>query len=87
MPIETTIYVVMARYDYEGSQAIKAFSSEDSAHELKQRCEEYSKTRPATPIDSEDWYEQLVSWEKQHPAGELDSSADGYWVREMTLVS
>jgi hypothetical protein len=87
MPNETIIYAVMAGYDYEGSQVIKAFSSEDAANELRQACEDYRKTQPNTPVDSAGWYEQLISWEKGHPAGESCASADGYWVGEITLVS
>lgn len=79
------IYVVYARWDYEGESSIKAFASQKKAVELMAQCEAHHQKRTWAPGDATEeeyaaWLETSEKWEADHPAGSGRTSADSFGV-------
>lgn len=86
-----TIHIVIAKYDYEGYDVIKAFKKESSALGLLQEIDKYEEGRLQCPeIDDPDkaWTE-FYKWQERfkngHPAGAIFESADDYVMFKIEL--
>lgn len=90
----STIYLVMAAWNYEGSAPVRGFTSRERAESLAAQCREHQAIKPPCPdaIDTpendaewEAWYPLNEKWCAEHPAGEGSASADNFIVIELEL--
>lgn len=89
-----TVHMVMATTDYDGSDALRAFTTEAAAQAFAEKCRAYSNTRP-TPPHVEDSPENDKAWDlyaarqrrwdARHPAGECYSRHDQFSVIPLRL--
>lgn len=95
MSNETTVFLVVANYDYQGSSAVRAFLDKKAAEAFAALCHEYGQKKPEAPpvedtpendAEHETWLGKDEEWRKGHPAGEDHSSADSFLVMEIPLV-
>jgi hypothetical protein len=89
----STVHIVVAGVDYEGSSPVKAFTDKIDAEQFKNQCYEYEQTKPAypadgaTPEEGKAWFAAHNAWSAAHPAGDQNSSSDYFSVIEVPLVT
>lgn len=88
------IHLVMAHFDYNSTRAVRSFRSKPAADTFALKCTEYDRTAPECPpvedTEANDllwkkWEAKRKAWEKRHPAGTDNWSADSYHVTPIKL--
>ena len=94
----TKVYLVLACYCYEGSDAVKAYADEAAAKAFASVCGVYHGTRsdipspppiedtPENDAAHDKWYRKVQRWERKHPAGSQFASADSFIVKPVEFV-
>ncbi len=91
----STIFLVLACVDYEGSSPVKAFRKKHAAEAFAHRCKEprFLELPPRVVIDApendREWelfFAAKREWEASHPAGAIHCHADNFVVSELELL-
>jgi hypothetical protein len=90
----TTIYVVQAVVEYEGSRDVCAFRDKPAAQAFCDQCNEHHRNAPTYPNDTTDdaaWEQAEVAsdeWRSLHPAKEFGEFYPGcdFQVIELPLL-
>lgn len=91
----STIFLVEACVDYEGSSPVKAFRKKQAAEAFAHRCKEHRvlELPPRVVIDTpenyrewEEYWGAAKVWEDSHPAGPIHCHADNFVVSELELL-
>lgn len=89
----STIHLVSAFVDYEGSWPIRAFEDVEAAKDFADSCRAHMAKRPtwvgenATEEEVAHWSKLDDAWRESSPAGEGSCSVDGFRVDEIPFAS
>lgn len=86
----STIFLVMAATDYEGSTPVRAYTEAVDAERFAQECRDYDATYVGCPEQGasdkewDRWQRKERKWQAAHPAS-TRSRYDSYFVSEIDL--
>lgn len=91
--MSAVVYVLVAGWDYEGSNPVSVFEDRYAGEAAATMCWEHKSSKPAWPeTDADDdaiakWSQADTAWRNASPAGHDNADADYYSIIEVPLIA